>query len=70
MDELVGPFADSMLSEEACFLPTDAADKASSFLAILGRPVWPCGLVCGSGGGASCCVVFLSLRSYLLVNTT
>lgn len=64
VDELVGPFEDSMLSEEACFLLTDTADNASSFLAILGHPVWPCGLIYGSSGGASCCAVLLFLRSY------
>ena len=40
---MVGPFADSMLSEEAWFLPTDTADNASSFLAILsttGLALW------------------------------
>jgi hypothetical protein len=45
----------------ACFLLTDAADNVRSFLAILGRQVWPGGLGLVAVVGRCCAVLWLWL---------
>jgi hypothetical protein len=47
----------------ACFLPTDAVDNVGSFLAILGRPVWPGGLDLIAVVGRCCAVLWLLCRA-------